>query len=125
MFEMLPNDKQNSVRFVSDAPTEKIVGKTNQISATLELDPDNVAATAVGVFEVDLTTLKTGIGLRDRHMRENHLETDEFPVAIFRLIRVISTDKPALIPGEQVQVDAEGELILHGVAKTYRIPVTV
>src|SRR5438132_5755067 len=55
----------------------KIEGKT----AELTVKDDGKAVT----FVVPLATLKTGIDLRDRHMREKYLETDKYPNAVLEV----------------------------------------
>ena len=67
-------------------------------------------------FRVALAPLETGIGLRDRHMREL-LETDRYPAASLRVARSGLTF-PANGP---VEGTIEGELTLHGQSR----PVTV
>ena len=122
-FKTVPNDTRNVVQFTSDAPVEKVVGKTHDITGTLELNLADLAATTGGTFEADLRTLDTGIGLRNQHMRENHLETGKYPKATFTLQRFLSADRTTLEPGETANVVAEGELSVHGVSKVYKISV--
>ena len=75
-------DGRNNARFESDAPLENIVGTTNMISAMLTLDTDDVTKSAKGKVVVNLKSLKTGIDLRDKHMRsEDYLHTDRYPDA--------------------------------------------
>ena len=62
-------DSRNVVRFESKAPLETIIGITGKIDGTMDVDLRE-AATAAGQFEVELTTIKTGIDMRDQHMRE-------------------------------------------------------
>lgn len=122
-FKTLPNDAKNVVEFTSDAPMEKIVGKTSSIAGAIDIDVHDLASASKAHFEVDLNTLDTGIGLRNQHMRENHLETEKFPTATFTLARFVSSDKKGIGPGETANVVAEGEFKIHGVGKTYQIPV--
>jgi polyisoprenoid-binding protein YceI len=124
-FKTVPGDVKNVVEFTSDAPMEKIVGKTPDITGTLELNPDDLMSAAAGSFTVDLRTLDTGINMRNQHMRENHLETDKFPDAAFTLTRFISSDKTSLVPGETAKVVAEGEFKIHGIGKSYQIPAKI
>lgn len=82
-----------------------IEGKGSDISV---LEQGNNLAISVG-----LATLKTGIDLRDRHMKEKYLETSKFPRATF------TVDKSQLkLPGE---ADAEGKLTLHGVTHPAKV----
>jgi polyisoprenoid-binding protein YceI len=81
--------RSNLVRFVSDAPLEDFEGVTDRIDGFLLLphgwvDGGGEWGSSQFYFEVDLASLDTGIGLRNRHMRNNYLETDEFPYASFK-----------------------------------------
>jgi polyisoprenoid-binding protein YceI len=52
---------------------------------------ENRSGTAAGTVRVDLQTLETGIGIRDRHMRDTYLEVNkapEFGVATIEQIRI-------------------------------------
>ncbi|MGH8003477.1 MAG: YceI family protein [Limisphaerales bacterium] len=119
-FLLSGRDGRNVIKFISKAPLETIEGKTGQIDGTIEVDLADVN-TAAGQFEVDLTSVKTGIEMRDQHMREGYLHTDSFPKAVFKLAKITKADKKALADGQPVQIDAQGELTIHGVTK----PVTV
>jgi len=55
----------------------RVEGKTPQLSVTRNGD--------VLEFAVQLATLQTGIELRDRHMRDEVLEVQRFPVATLRV----------------------------------------
>lgn len=68
-------------------------------------------------FRVALAPIETGIGLRDRHMREL-LETDKYPAASLRVARSGLTFPAGSGP---VEGTIEGELTLHGRSR----PVTV
>ncbi len=61
-----------------------------------------------GALHVNLQTLATGIGLRDRHMRENYLEVQkgpEFAIATLEQIRVERLEGTTTV---------KGILLLHG-----------
>jgi polyisoprenoid-binding protein YceI len=92
--------------------------KTNALDGQLFVSsrrPGEVEGTLV----VDLTTLETGISLRDTHMREQYLEVkkgDQFSTARLNQIRVNGID-----PANPAGTGAfHGVLTLHGVEK----PVT-
>jgi polyisoprenoid-binding protein YceI len=101
------------VVFKSKATLESFEGRTRAVTGWIELD---LPGTMSWHIEVDLADLDTGIGLRNRHMRENHLHTDEFPTAVFE--------------GEQVadvviesEVALAGGVTLHGVTVERTIEV--
>jgi polyisoprenoid-binding protein YceI len=67
--------------------------------------------TVRGALRVDLQTLETGIGIRDRHMKDNYLEVDkgpDFSAAMFDDIRVEKLDGKSVF---------SGTLMLHGQRK--------
>jgi polyisoprenoid-binding protein YceI len=55
----------------------KIRGQGAKLKGNAKVD----AGVLTGEFAVDLTPLKTGIDLRDEHMKERYLETGKFPDA--------------------------------------------
>jgi len=109
--------KPNLVRFESQAPLESFDGKTSQVKGTLVLSPAALGDSIEVNLEVDLASLDTGIAIRNKHMRENHLETAKHPHAIFRGGTVRKLSAPRLEPGAKVTFEIAGVLDLHGVQK--------
>ncbi len=116
MLKILPGSSHNDVEFRSEAASETVVGKTRTVTGFVELDPASDASPARGEIHVDLTSLKTGIDLRDRHMRENHLETGRYPEAVFTMTS-LSLPTGALVEGVRTAVRVQGKLNLHGVER--------
>jgi polyisoprenoid-binding protein YceI len=71
-------------------------------------------------FEVQLATFSTGIGKRDRDMRDDVLETDKYPVASFNgtFIEVKQT-------GNKFDIVVSGAMSLHGHTKEMEINAVV
>ena len=113
----------NLVRFVSKAPLETFDGTTDHIAGHVTLNPKALGEWIDVYLEVDLATFDTGIGLRNRHMRENHLETDKYPMATLRGGRVHEVSATQLEPKRPVTLEIEGILELHGVQKALRVTV--
>lgn len=118
-------DRENRVRFVSDAPLEDFEGITHGIDGFLFLAGEGLEGetdleASEFYFEVDLASLDTGMGLRNRHMRENYLETDDFPFASFRG-RVAALQPEA--PG-RYRALTRGVFTIHGVAREREIQCT-
>jgi polyisoprenoid-binding protein YceI len=82
---------------------------------TSELRADEQGGIVVVV--VALGGLKTGIALRDRHMRERYLEVDKFPNAELRVARG-ALQVPA--PETETSATATGTVTLHGQSKPVR-----
>jgi len=114
----------SEVRFDSKAPVESFSGRTDRVSGWVDCDPAALGDSVTIEVSVDLASLDTGIALRNQHMRENHLETDRYPRAVFRGGRL--TGAPSrLVPGETATLELAGELELHGVRRPLRLPVQV
>jgi polyisoprenoid-binding protein YceI len=111
------------VQFVSKAPMETFDGETRDVSGSVALDPEAIGDSITVAVTVDLRTLDTGIELRDKHMRENHLHTDEFPTATFRGGRLSQPSASSLTEGKTVTATLHGELELHGKKQPLVAPV--
>ncbi len=109
--------KPNLVRFESHAPLESFDGKTSQVKGTLGLSPGALGDSIEVHLEVDMASFDTGIEIRNKHMRENHLETAKHPHAVFRGGTVRKLSAPRLEPGAKVTFEIAGMLDLQGVQK--------
>jgi polyisoprenoid-binding protein YceI len=115
-------DKKNQVKFISDAPVEKIVGVTDQLDGYLFWSGDDTLDSSELYFEVDLNSIDTGIGLRNRHMRDNYLETDKHPYAKYTA-RAVDIKKAADRDGFEVRT--RGKFDLHGIEREIEVAGTV
>jgi len=122
----IDREMDNSVLFISDAPFEDFEGKTSHIDGFAfwpgeEFGSDIDLAETKIHFEVELATLKTGIGMRDKDMREDYLETDEYPYAVYdgRLTSVEKTGESSY------SVNTEGEFKVHGVSRQRNLSAEV
>ncbi len=111
------------VVFESKAPMESFEGRTDQASGTISADFADLTAGCTVRIAVDLVSLKTGIGMRDTHMRERHLETETFPQAVFTGNRVVAATPTSLAPGGAARVTVAGTFDLHGVSREMELPV--
>jgi len=113
------------VQFRTTAPLEEIVGTTNEVTGVVRLDLAAIrGASTQATFVVDLTTIKTGIAMRDSAVQKN-LGVPQHQTATFKLIRVKTASADALSPDAPVKIVAEGSFELHGIAKTFDLPATV
>jgi polyisoprenoid-binding protein YceI len=117
------NDGRNQATFTSDAPLENIVGVSNNVGVMVMLDTDDVTNSPKGKVKVDLKTLKTGIDLRDEHLRsENWLHTEKYQYAEFMLTGITKTSSKSISNGENVNVTLAGKMTIHGVTKDITAP---
>jgi len=84
--------------------------KTKNVSGEVASAPAQ-SGTVGGAVKVDLQTLETGIGLRDRHMRENYLEVQKGPEYAVATIEGITIEK------KEGKTAFNGTLLLHGQRK--------
>ncbi len=120
-----PGAETTRIRFESKATLESFTGETRQAEGSLWLDPDALSDSITMVVTVDLATLDTGIGLRNDHMRNNHLHTDRYPEAVFRGARLLGEIPARLAPGETVRLEVAGRLDLHGIERPVRMRAQV
>jgi len=111
----------NVVRFISEATIEDFEGVTERIDGFIVLGDGGLASGSTEgsdfYLEVDLGSLDTGIGLRNRHMRDNYLETDRFPYATFggSFVEVSEGDDGWM------RVTGRGDLGIHGISRSMEI----
>jgi len=117
---------RDTVQFKTTAPLEDIIGLTNSIKGEIQADLANLKSPEMrGRVEVDLAGLKTGIELRDEHLRNRFLETEKHPKAVFTLEKVRSASSDKVIPSKLIELVVEGTFELHGVKRKIEAPVRV
>ncbi len=116
--------KPRVAKFISRAPLEEFEGITEDIDGYLYWEDDSLFKNNEFYFEVNLNTLDTGIGLRNRHMRERYLETDKWPVASYqgKIVEVAKSDSAGLTVYE---VQTQGTFSVHGVERDVEVAGTV
>jgi polyisoprenoid-binding protein YceI len=120
---------RDQVRFTSDAPLELISGHTGHVNGTVKYDDcfvfDEKHPFEI-TFNVDLNDLDTDIPLRNEHMRDNFLQTKQYPTATFHVVKVLTSIRPPFQNGQVVNLMVTGDLTVHGktVRKTLPIKVT-
>jgi len=113
--------QKNLVKFISDAPIEDFDGTTDKIDGYAVWEGNDPLQKSEIYFEVDLASIDTGIGLRNRHMRERYLETDKYPRAEYTG-KLTKAEKQS----ETVyKVRTEGKMSIHGVDNPFTADGTV
>ncbi len=123
-FEIVPGSEA-AVTFDSKAPLESFQGRTSAVTGRLILDPDELNDSVDIRLEIAVDSFDTGMALRNAHMRENHLETDRYPLAIFESHILIQPHSPRFVEGRELEFEVEGNLTLHGVVREMVLPVRV
>ena len=91
----------------------QVIGETQDVVGLLQIDLSD-SAIGANLFAVYLPTLRTDQRLRDGWIRENALESDRFPVAVFVATQI--RDAPlSYQEGDTARFQLAGELTLRGV----------
>lgn len=119
-----PASTVDTVYFRSSAKLEFIEGKTTNLTGGFTVDPENTSSGVTGLFQVDLRTLRTGIEMRDEHMRERHLQTDQYPFAYFSIEHV--SGLPAALKSDiTYTVSGAGMFYIHGGKRSIPLSIEV
>ena len=119
-------DGRNQASFISDAPFEKIVGLASGLDATVMLNVNDITQKPMGKVKVPINNIKTGIDLRDEHMRSDMwLNAGKFPYAEFQLTGLKNPSSKKLIDGQKVNATLVGKFSVHGTTKDIEVPATL
>lgn len=106
----------DSVYLESEAKLEFFDATGKDITGSFEFDPANPSVGATGVLRFDLRTLKTGIELRDEHMRERHLQTEKYPYCYYELTSVTGMPN-SITPDSVYKASGNGWFYIRGVKR--------
>lgn len=114
-FNFTDDRGRNQATFFSTTPLEDINGTANGISGAVSFDPADFAKTIKGKISVSVTSLNTGINLRNHHlMTANWLNAEKYPEITFE-IKSISNIKQE--SDNKLHFSVTGMFTLHGVTK--------
>ena len=108
---------------LANLPAESdAVGRTDQVTGSITLESSGSTTTlTAGALTVDTTSITSDKSQRDNRMRDEGLQTDQFPTATFTLTKPVEIPAAALA-GTASDVTLTGDLTLHGVTKSVEIP---
>jgi polyisoprenoid-binding protein YceI len=112
----------NVAQFHAEDTYDSFDGKTSDVNGTIVADPANPAGASVQI-NINIDSLDTGVGLRNKEMRERYLETTKFGMATFKSVSV--TGPASIAPNAPADINVTGDLTLHGVTKRMTISVRV
>ncbi len=122
-FAVEPSES-NEVVFISRATGETFEGHTREIFGQFYFDPEDLNAQVGGKLVADVLSLDTGIGLRNQHMRENHLHPDVFPTIEFVLEEIVAPPATSIPDKQSITLKARGKFTLHGMTRTIEPELT-
>jgi polyisoprenoid-binding protein YceI len=94
-----------------------IDGKTSDVSGTIFFDPKSPSRSEIAPITVNLTSLDSGIDLRDQRLHNEFLESNKFPTATFTTTRLEGLPSTPYNDGDDLDFKVVGNLTLHGVTK--------
>lgn len=115
-FHVGHHEKFVNITFESQADIETIVGTTNKAKGTVKADLEKGVGSVT--LAVPVASLKTGIDLRDEHLRsEQWLDAAKFPEITF------ASKKAEPVKDAKNKVKVTGEFTMHGVTKEMTVVV--
>ena len=111
---MLARTGDAAVHFTATGPAGlRITGKSGELQVA--------DAGSTLRITVPAASLKTGIELRDRHLRDKYLQAAQYPTIRLEAQRAVLKQPPT---GGSVTAEADGTLSMHGKSKTVRFKYT-
>lgn len=107
--------QQTEVNFLANSTFGDIEGITHTISGNVKWNGNDTLTTSEVYFEVPLDSIDTGVGLRNKHMRQKYLETEKYPKAIYKG-KLTAWNRDPTTPNKYL-VSTEGVMSIHGVEK--------
>ncbi|ARC58033.1 Protein YceI [Frondihabitans sp. 762G35] len=95
-----------------------VVGKTEKVTGSLEVDGESVTKATV---DVDVASIATDSANRDSYFRDTALQVGSFPKATFALTKPLENAVPT--SGAVTTSEATGTLTMHGVTKSVTVPL--
>ena len=89
---------------------------TSDVSGTVRRETSQTGS-YTGELRVDLSTLDTGIGLRNDHLRSGYLELDRSPLFRHAVLSGLVLDEPPPAGNGRHETEFSGTLTLHGVQR--------
>ncbi|MEZ4286828.1 MAG: YceI family protein [Polyangiales bacterium] len=119
----IKDDGGSRISFASDAPLETITGVSSDVGGDLSIDPQDPSKTT-GKVRVKTASIKTGVELRDEHLRgDGWLDSERFPFSYFEITKVSGAKQ--LKANKDTKVTVEGKFTLHGVTKEVKTVANV
>lgn len=114
---------KNLVKFTSETFKLEFHGTTDEIDGYVYWDGEEMfLGNSQLQMDVNLNSVETGIGKRDRDMRDR-LETDKYPLTTFKG-KITSAEKiDSTVTAYRVV--SEGTIFIHGVERNLSMPATI
>ena len=113
---------RNQASFFSTTPLEDITGVSNAVMGKVTFNVGDVKSLK-GSISIPIASIKTGIDLRDEHLRsDNWLDAESYPEIIFMIKKVGDVKVTA---DNKLVAKVTGDFTAHGVTKEVVADVTM
>ena len=108
---------ESSVRFLIDevitGSQKTVVGETQSVEGTITADYANASAATISTITVDAGSFATDSSFRDKSIRNNILQSGQFPTITFTTTSISGLPDSVAV-GDTVAVQVTGDLTIHG-----------
>lgn len=113
----------SGIQFVSDAPLERMTGRSSSLTGDFTFDPNNLSNVS-GTLRVPVRSLRTGIDLRDEHLRgDTWLDAQRCPDISLEVTGIEGAS--SLQPNTATRVRLRGNFTVHCVSRPVTINATL
>jgi len=121
-FNFEDKNGRNQASFFSTTPLEDVTGVSTDVKGKVTFNLSDIK-TLKGSVSISAASIKTGIDLRDEHMKsKNWLDAENYPQITF-VIKNVSDVK--VIADNKLQAKVTGDFTVHGVTKPVTADVTM
>ncbi len=118
---------ESEARFIidevlNDAP-KTVIGTTDQVAGEIAIDPQDPTQTRVGVIQVDARALTTDSDFRNRAIKNQILETDQYEYVTFTPTKIVGLPQAGAV-GKPYTFQIVGDLTIRDVTKQVTFDVT-
>jgi len=118
---------ESEARFIidevlNDAP-KTVIGTTDQVAGEIAVDPQDPTQTRVGVIQVDARALTTDSDFRNRAIKNQILQTDQYEYVTFTPTQIVGLPQTGAI-GTPYTFQIVGDLTIRDVTKQVTFDVT-
>lgn len=113
---------RNQASFFSTTPVEDIIGLSNDVKGSVTFSVEDIS-TLRGTVSISTASIKTGIELRDTHLRSpDWLDAENYPEISFAIKNVSNVTSENY---NKVSAKVTGDFTAHGVTKELTAEVTI
>jgi len=122
-FSFMDRMGRNQATFFSTTMLEDISGMSTDVTGNVTFDVEDIESTLEGEIIISTASLKSGIDLRDEHIRSaDWLDAEQFPEITFKITDVKSLNE---VKENMLTARITGEFTCHGVTKEVYSDVTL